>query len=169
MDDDPGHICSSLLRLCAICSTFTLPTFGCCCDSCTPFSYSSSAESIRLSSCVFIHLSFLSQWSRCMGKEAPGLHWSPGKPLSQPLTQHSCYLMSLADRNRLACQQSQLQGSLCRRVLCLCTLPPSKGCPRPCRSTACTSPCARLTVSSFPSAGPSDPHTEATPQKPPDI
>lgn len=125
--------------------------------------------SVCLSSHAFIHLSLLSQRSRCMGKEAPGLKWSWGKPLSQPVTQHSCYLMSLADRNRLACQRSWLRGSLCRGVPCLCTLPLSMGRPRPRGSAACTSPCTHLTASSFPSAGPSNPHTEATPQKSPDI
>lgn len=32
--------------------------------------------SVCLSSRAFIHLSLLSQRSRCMGKEVPGLHWS---------------------------------------------------------------------------------------------
>lgn len=117
MDDDPGHICGSLLRLCAICSTITLSTFGCCCGSRTPFPiHLQQKQSVCLSSRAFSHLSHLSQWVCCMEKEAPVLLWSPGQTLSLPVPQHGCYLMSLAAGSwwqlGLGCQ-----GALCHRGL----------------------------------------------------
>ncbi|XP_068768194.1 cadherin-22 isoform X2 [Struthio camelus] len=108
------------------------------------------------------------------GKEAPGLHWRPGPSLSHPVTQHSCYLISLADTNRLAVPVPSpggpgRLGCLCQRLLCLCARPQTQAILTPLRAACMTpSPCL-LTVSSLPSAGPSDPYVEATPQKPPDI
>lgn len=118
MDDDPGHSCGSLLRLCAICSTFIHPTFGCCCESCTPFSYSSSAEPIRLSvqPCVYPSLVPVSVVT-LHGKGSSQSALEPGQSSLQASAQHGCCSMSLADGNRLACWQ----GSLCRGVLCLHT------------------------------------------------
>lgn len=118
MDDDPGHSCSSLLRLCAICSTFTHPTFGCYCESCTPFSYSSSAEPIRLSVqlCVYPSLPPVSVVT-LHGKGSSRSALGPRQTSLQASTLHGCCLMSLADGNRLASRQ----GSQCREVLCLHT------------------------------------------------
>lgn len=163
MDDDPGHSCGLLLRLCTICSTFTHPTFGRHCESCTPFPYSSSAEPIRLSVqlCLSIAPSCLgghTAWQRKL------LVCPEAREISlQANTKHGRCLMSLADGSCPAAQRD----SPCRAAV----PPPSHqaGLSSPCESTASPKLCTHLTVSSFPSAGPSDPHAEATPQKPPDL
>lgn len=66
--------------------------------------------SVCLSSRTFIHLSLLSQPSRCMGKEAGSLRWSPGKPPCRRVAQHGCDSMSLPDGNWPARQPSWLRG-----------------------------------------------------------
>lgn len=120
--------------------------------------------SICLSSCVFIHCSLLSRWSLCHGKGSSRSALEPRQTSLQASTQQGCCLMSLADGNRLACWQ----GSPCWGC-CASTPATKQGSSLPCRSTVSPRLCSHLTVSSFPSAGPSDPHTEATPQKPPDL
>lgn len=105
MDDDPGHSCGLLLRLCTICSTFTHPTFGCYCESCSPFPYSSSAEPIRLSvqlclsiapSCLGGHTAWQRKLLVCPEARETSL---------QASTKHGRCLMSLADGSCPASQQ----------------------------------------------------------------
>lgn len=119
MDDDPGHSCGSLLRLCAICSTFTLLTFGCCCDSCTPFSYSSSAESIRLSVQPCIHPSVpLVSAVMLHGKGSSGSAPKPGQTSLQASDVAQLLLDRPGSQEQADTPAVSPQGRPCQRVLC---------------------------------------------------